>query len=120
MAKRHTILVVDDDRGFRELYRAALRFRGFNVATASDGWAALRVLEQDVPSLIILDLNMPCVDGWSVLSELAAHEETRVIPVIVVTGAEVGRAVLQATAILKKPVLPDHVLPYIERELRAA
>jgi CheY-like chemotaxis protein len=120
VVKRHTILVVDDDPEFRELYRTALRFCGFNVATASDGLAALRVIEQDVPSLIILDLNMPCVDGWSVLSELAAHDATRALPVIVVTGADVGRAALQATAILRKPVLPDHVLPYIERELRAA
>ena len=120
MAKRHTILVVDDDQQFRELYRTTLRLAGFNVATASDGLAALRVLEQDVPSLIILDLNMPCVDGWSVLRELAAHDATKAIPVIVVTGADVGRAVLQAAATLRKPVLPEHVLPFIERELHAA
>ena len=114
---RHTILVVDDDPTFRDLYSTALRFRGFNVVTASDGLNALRVLEQDVPSLIILDLNMPCVDGSSVLRELAAHDETRTIPVIVVTGADTDRAALQASAILRKPVLPEHVLPFIEREL---
>ena len=120
MRDRHTILVVDDDPNFRELYSTALRFGGFNVATASDGLAALRVIEQTIPSLVILDLNMPCVDGWSVLRELAAHDETKLIPVIVVTGADVDRATLQAAATLRKPVLPEQILPFIERQLRAA
>ena len=117
---RHTVLIVDDDPQFRELYRTALRFCGFDVATASDGLAALHSIEQQRPSLVILDLNMPCVDGWSVLRELASHEETKAIPVIVVTGADVAKATFQATAILKKPVLPEQVLPVIERQLRVA
>jgi two-component system OmpR family response regulator len=117
---RHTILVVDDDPHFRELYRTALRLRGFSVTTASDGLAALASIEQQQPSLVILDLNMPCVDGWSVLRELASHDATKAIPVIVVTGADVDRATLQAAAIVRKPVLPEHVFPLIERQLRAA
>ena len=116
----HTILVVDDDPNFRELYHTALRFRGFHVTTASNGLAALRAIDRQRPSLIILDLNMPCVDGWGVLRELGAHEATSCIPVIVVTGADVDRATLQAAAILKKPVLPEHVFPLIERQLRVA
>jgi CheY-like chemotaxis protein len=116
----HTILVVDDDPHFRNLYQTVLRFRGFNVTTASDGLAALASIEQQRPSLVILDLNMPCVDGWSVLRELASHESTRCIPVIVVTGADVDRATLQAAAILTKPVLPEHLFPLIDRQLRAA
>jgi CheY-like chemotaxis protein len=117
---RHTILIVDDDPQFRELYSTALRFRGFNVTTASDGLSALRTIDQDIPSLIILDLNMPCVDGWTVLRELAAHEDTKAVPVIVVTGADVNRAALQSAAILRKPVLPEHVLSVIERQLHVA
>lgn len=118
---RHTILVVDDDPHVRELYHAALRFCGFDVATASDGYAALVSIEQQRPSLILLDLNMPYVDGGTVLRELAAHDATRSIPVIVVTGEEAAdKATLQAAAIIRKPVLPDQVLPVIERELRAA
>jgi two-component system, chemotaxis family, chemotaxis protein CheY len=117
---RHTILVVDDDPQFRELYQTALRFRGFNVTTASDGLAALNTIDQQRPSLVILDLNMPCVDGWGVLRELGSHESTRGIPVIVVTGADVDKATLQAAAILTKPVLPEHVFPLIERQLRVA
>ena len=117
---RRTILIVDDDPNYRELYKTALRFCGFDVVSASDGLGALQEIEQKRPALIILDLNMPCVDGWSVLSELGAHEATRTIPVIVVTGTDMERAALQATAILRKPVLPEHVIPVIDRVLRAA
>jgi CheY-like chemotaxis protein len=118
--KRPTILVVDDDPHFRELYKTALGFCGFDVLTASDGLIALETIEQTTPSLIILDLNMPYVDGWSVIRELAGHDSTRAIPVIVVTGADVDKATLQARAILHKPVLPEQMLPLIEQVLRAA
>lgn len=117
---RHTILVVDDEPHLRELYQTALRLRGFNVTTASDGLAALSSIEQHRPSLVILDLSMPRVDGWSVLRELGAHDSTRSIPVIVVTGADVDTATLHAAAILQKPVFPEHMFPVIERQLRAA
>jgi twitching motility two-component system response regulator PilH len=112
--------VVDDDPTFRDLYRTALSFCGFDVIKASDGLQALQQIEQTTPSLIILDLNMPCVDGWSVLRELASHESTKAIPVIVVTGADVDKATLQAQAILHKPVMPEQMLPLIDRVLDAA
>ena len=120
MKKRRTILIVDDDPNFREMYKTALGFCGFDVSTAPDGLAALHEIEQNLPSLIILDLNMPCVDGWSVLGELGAHASTRGIPVIVVTGADVSRTTLQARAILRKPILPEQVIPVIDRVLPAA
>ena len=120
MRPRHTILVVDDDPAFRELYRMALRLEGFAVVTASNGLEALRAIEQRPPSLVVLDINMPILDGWSVLRELQAHAETNGTPVIVVTGTDVQRATERAAAIMKKPVMPDQVLPLIRRELHAA
>jgi two-component system, OmpR family, response regulator len=118
--RRDTVLVVDDDPHFRELYHTALQFRGLSVTTASDGLAALQSIQADRPAIVILDLNMPCVDGWAVLRELASNEDTKAIPVIVVTAADVTRAVGQAVAILQKPVLPDQIMPLIERHLRRA
>lgn len=120
MLGRHSILVVDDDPLFRELYRTALRFEGFEVSTAPDGMAALHLIDVDPPSLIILDLNMPGLDGWGVLQELAASPSLRHIPVIVVTAADVVHATAQATAILAKPIAPDEVLPVIKQQLSAA
>jgi two-component system response regulator MprA len=115
--RRHSILVVDDDPLFRELFRTALRLDGFDVSTASDGVAALRSIESDPPSLVILDVNMPCLDGWGVLQELARFESTRAIPVIVVTASDVEKATEQAAAILPKPVAPEELLPVIRQQL---
>jgi CheY-like chemotaxis protein len=120
MRPRHTILVVDDDPAFRELFRTALRLEGFGVITASNGVEALRAVEQQPPSLVVLDINMPLLDGWSVLRELQAHPDTNATPVIVVTGTDVQRAAERAAAILKKPVIPEQMLPLIRRQLRAA
>jgi DNA-binding response OmpR family regulator len=116
---QHTILIVDDDPSFLELYRGALRFHGFRVDTASDGWKALQAIENRRPSLVLLDLNLPRVDGHSVLRELTQNPAISGIPVIVVTGSDVNEATIQVDAILKKPVLPDDVLPVIERRLLA-
>ena len=119
MKRRHRILVVDDDPQFRELYRMALQFEGFAVATASDGIAALQAIEKDPPSLVILDVNMPCLDGWGVLRELGSNPRTKALPVIVVTAADVLQATAQAAASLRKPVTPEDVLPLIYRQLSA-
>jgi len=117
--RRHRILVVDDDPQFRELYRMALQFEGFAVTTAADGIAALQAIERDPPSLVILDVNMPCLDGWGVLRELGSNPRTKALPVIVVTAGDVLEATAQAAAILRKPVTPDDVLPLIYRQLSA-
>lgn len=119
MTRRHSILIVDDDPLFRELYRTALRFEGFDVSTASDGIAALHSIDSDPPSLVVLDVNMPCLDGWGVLKELARSESTRSIPVIVVTASDVVHATAQAVAILSKPVGPEELLPLIRQRLPA-
>ena len=115
--RRHSILVVDDDPFFRELYRTALRLEGFDVSTASDGLAALRSIEHNPPSLVVLDVNMPCLDGWGVLKELSRYESTRAIPVVVVTASDVVEATAQAVAILSKPVAPEELLPVIRQQL---
>lgn len=117
MMGRHRILVVDDDPLFRELYRTALRFEGFEVSTASDGVAALRSIEQSPPSLVILDVNMPCLDGWGVLKALSGNDSTCNIPVVVVTASDVLHATAQAVAILSKPFVLDELLPVIRQQL---
>src|ERR1700741_3846666 len=87
-ARRHRVLVVEDDTQLASLYCDALRLRGIDCVKATDGLSALNSIEQQRPSLILLDLNLPTVDGWGVLGELAANPLISDIPVIVVTGAE--------------------------------
>ncbi|MFL5807015.1 MAG: ATP-binding protein, partial [Roseiflexaceae bacterium] len=82
------LLIVDDDAETRELYRGlvAQALPGHPVRTAESGAAALDLLEQEVPALVILDLMMPDVDGFAVLERLRADERTRHIPVIILSG----------------------------------
>ena len=119
MIRRRRILVVDDEPLFRELYRTALRLEGFEVTTASNGVAALRSIEENPPSLVILDVNMPCLDGWGVLNELSRSGATKNIPVIVVTASDVVHATAQAVAILSKSPGLDELLPVIRQQLSA-
>ena len=82
------MLIVEDDYATREMYEYALRMAGLNVVIAADGFAALRVIDQEVPDVIVLDLDLPHVSGIDVHAEVMAHAETRITPVIVVTGTE--------------------------------
>jgi DNA-binding response OmpR family regulator len=114
------ILVVDDDRSIRHLYRSALTISGFAVDVAEDGLSALRRIDEQPPDLIVLDLHLPCVDGLAVLSDLRANRRTWSIPVVVVTGTNYQYAVAQASAILRKPCAPDDLLSVIEEHLDPA
>ena len=118
--KRTRILVVDDDRVLRQLYRTALLMAGFEVECADDGMSALRRIEDQRPDLIVLDLHLPRVDGLTVLSELRANTETWSIPVVVVTGADYQYAVAQASAILRKPCEPEKLISVIQKHLDPA
>src|SRR5688500_8974697 len=117
MTRRNSILVVDDDPLFRELYRTALRFEGFVVARASVGVAALLAIEQIALSVVVLDVTMPGLGGWGVRQELARYESTKAIPVSVVTASDVIDATAQAVAILAKPMAADQLLPVIRQSL---
>jgi two-component system OmpR family response regulator len=80
------ILVVDDEESIRELVSTALRFTGFAVEVASTGRDALRVSAGDPPDLIVLDVNLPDVDGFEVCRRLRDRGEQ--IPVIFLTARD--------------------------------
>jgi CheY-like chemotaxis protein len=117
---RKRILVVDDDHAIRQLYRTALSLSGFSVETAVDGLGALVKIDEEKPDLIVLDLQMPCVDGFAVLGELRANTDTGSIPVVVVTGTDPQGVAADVAVILTKPCAPEALISAIERELRPA
>jgi len=82
------ILVVDDDPALRELLRRTLEREGYAVLEADDGRAALARIEERLPGLILLDLMMPHMNGFELLTELRARPEWRGIPVVVVTAKD--------------------------------
>ncbi len=80
-----TVLVIDDDPNVRELMQRFLHKEGFQVVTVADGPTALQLAKDMLPDVITLDVMMPGMDGWSVLSSLKATPELADIPVIMIT-----------------------------------
>jgi len=76
-----TVMVVDDDNDIVELTRLVLERGGYRVCSAGGGREALERLQSERPDLILLDINMPGMDGWQVLKILKLDETTRDIPV---------------------------------------
>ena len=81
------ILLAEDDRFIRRACEASLRQRGFEILTAADGEEALRLAQAERPDLILLDLLMPKVSGVEVLRTLKGTDETKAIPVVIVTNS---------------------------------
>jgi CheY-like chemotaxis protein/phosphoribosyl 1,2-cyclic phosphodiesterase len=92
---RLCILVVDDDPNLRMLVDSTLRHDGYTVLEAEDGEQGLERVRADRPDLILLDVNMPKMDGLAVLQQLRSKVETRNIPVLMLT-AQAGGATTQA------------------------
>jgi signal transduction histidine kinase/CheY-like chemotaxis protein len=104
--ERQQVLVIDDDANTREITRRMLEHQGYQVLEAAGGDAGLALALEQQPALIILDLMMPEVDGWTVLSVLKDQPETRHIPVILQSALAAREEGLQrgATEFLEKPV----------------
>ena len=117
------ILFVDDDPILREFAVVNLASEHAVVDTAKDGVAALAAIEANTPDLVLLDLEMPTLDGFGVLEALRADPRWRDLPVIVVTGREDVEAVDRAfgagaTSFVVKPLnwrLLSHQLRYVHR-----
>ncbi|HZS37314.1 MAG TPA: response regulator, partial [Polyangia bacterium] len=124
VADRDEILVVDDDGDGRAAYAAVLDRAGYRVREAADGRACLHAVKECAPSLVLLDVSMPGLDGLETLRRL---RETRVdVPVILLTGnrldaASIGVGLeLGAEEYLCKPVRPDELTARIRALLKLA
>ena len=100
------VMVVDDDSNARDLLAATVRREGYRVIEATDGEAALALAREWHPDIVTLDVLMPRMDGWAVLTALKSDPELAAIPVVIVTVLEDrGIAVsLGAAEFLTKPV----------------
>ncbi len=100
-----TILLVDDETPIVEVLTIALRARGYIVRTASTGYDALLALTEEVPDLILLDINLPDLTGWEVLRRLSPADRERV-PVIVFSASPLSPARVaefHPAGVLQKP-----------------
>ncbi|WP_237478765.1 hybrid sensor histidine kinase/response regulator [Lichenibacterium dinghuense] len=118
--KDGTVLVIDDDAGARERMRFALARAGWTVVEAENGRQALERLDGVAPSLILLDLMMPVMDGFAFLKRLRQRPDGGLVPVVVLTAKDVtpderARLAGQAERIISKGSLS---LPDLAQELR--
>ncbi len=116
------VLIVDDEPMARTLLRLMLVRAGFNVSEAEDGFDALEKIQANQPDIILLDVMMPGMDGFSVCESIRQQEETSKLPVIMLSaktdldsinkGLRVG-----ATKYLTKPISPEELTRHVKEVL---
>lgn len=118
MAKR--ILVIDDEPDVVKMLRARLESNGYNVVSASDGEEGLGKVGSEKPDLIILDIRMPRMDGYTFLRELKSKQEGNILPVIVLSAKGEMKDLFAVEGIrdyLVKPYRPEELLEKIRKHL---
>ncbi|MCK4283789.1 MAG: response regulator [Candidatus Brocadiae bacterium] len=128
MAQRR-ILVIDDEEDSREFVVAVLEEEGVEILTARDGESGLKLALEEQPDLIILDVQMPNKDGFTVFTELKQEEATKAIPVIMLTGMAETSGIrfsksimgdfigVEPRAYVEKPVNPETLTATVEEIL---
>ncbi len=110
------VLVVDDDPLIRTSISEILDLEGYPVATAANGLEALEAVEQNRPSLVLLDMRMPVMDGWAFAGALA--ERGIRLPILVMTAAQSAESwarEVRADGYLSKPFELVDLLDAVER-----
>ncbi len=79
------LLVVDDERDYRELLAGLLREQGYQVRTAENGADGMKALAESVPDMLLLDLNLPDTDGYALCQRIRADRQFGRLPIIMIT-----------------------------------
>ena len=116
-----TVLIVDDEPDIVLFVRINLELAGHDVRSAADGAEALESVRRDPPDVLVLDVMMPKIDGWSVLAQMKAdpEEAIRTVPVVMLTALsddvdQVRGAIEGAVRYLSKPVTPEALVDAVE------
>jgi len=113
------LLVVEDIPDILRLLDATLKFKGYRVVTARNGQEALEVIQRERPAIIITDILMPKMDGFSLVHRLRINPETRDIPVVFLTATYVApedkafALTIGVSRFIEKPVNFEQFLPTI-------
>ncbi len=114
------VLLVDDNSKY---LKDALPFYGYEVETAGDGVQALKILEKKVFDIVLLDVMMPNMDGWQTLKAIRSNEDTKHLPVIMLTAVNEDQKMVTglkngADDYIVKPFILPNLLARIEAVLR--
>jgi two-component system chemotaxis response regulator CheY len=120
-AMRPRVLVVDDDRGCREMMAHLLTDEGFETDVASNGQDALDRAHDNPPRIIVLDMMMPVMDGWTFLAHQRYDTALGAIPVVILSAAPAEHlSNIGAAAAVQKPFDGDELLAVIRAAARSA
>jgi DNA-binding response OmpR family regulator len=124
MSHSGRILVAEDDAGVRDLIRTRLNAAGYDTHTAHDGLEAVRRIRELRPNGLILDINMPWLDGFGVLEAIRADANLMTTRVLVLTARHAADDVKRAVALgakdfLTKPFNENQLIVRVARLLRA-
>lgn len=109
------ILIVEDDDNIREVVKIALEQEGYEAVVAANGEEAKHVFEVDKPSLVVLDLIMPVMDGIQFLQYMQKEERLQSIPVVVMTASnEWVQRIPPGIRYIKKPFSLDVFLAHVK------
>ena len=118
---RRSILVVDDSADMRDLLRDVLEARGYEVLSAGSSARALTVMRDRIPDLLITDLMMPGMSGFTLRSLMLRQPDLASVPVIVLSGYWARPSeTLDAVAVLGKPINLDRLIESVERALETS
>jgi two-component system, OmpR family, response regulator VicR len=122
--KPKTIIYIEDDPEMIDLVSLILNRRGFLVKRGNGGREGLDLVIKEPPDLVLLDLMMPDMDGWDVYQQIKANENTRNVPIIIITAKAqaidrvLGLHIAKVDDYLSKPFRPQELLDSIERVLQ--
>ena len=120
-----TVLVVEDEADLASLVEVNLQLAGYDVQLAEDGERALEVIGERQPDLVLLDVMMPGIDGWTVLRQIKEEEVTQDLPVVMLTALTEERDLIRghlqgAIEYVTKPFEMRRLLSAVETALRPA
>jgi CheY-like chemotaxis protein len=121
-----SILVIEDDETVRMLYKRLFTYEKYEVHLASDGSDGLKLAQEVIPNLILLDILMPEMDGIEVLKQLKTDEKTRDITVLMLTNLGEESMIAQSVAlgaagyIVKAQYSPDQLLEEVKAKIEAS
>ncbi len=119
-----TVLVVDDDADSRSICSLYLQHHGYRVVEAVDGADGVRRAREVFPALILMDVTLPVLDGWTATERLKGDPQTSSIPVVILTGHALERDRMRALSLgdgyLPKPCTPRRILEEVQRLIGVA
>lgn len=122
--KKTKVLIIEDDTYISDMYKIKLETAGFEVFSATDGMEGIKRLSEKKPDIILLDIIMPKIDGFSVLKMIKKNEEFAKIPVVLLTNLgqkeniERGIKFGAASYIIKAHFTPSEVVEKIKDVLK--